>query len=572
MPAQKKKADEYQTLVVGGAYLVKGLMRRLRIVEAINEALPHQPAKGASYGELMQVLIANRLSFTPEPLVHMGAWAAEHGLDRVFGLDAASLDDDRLGAGLEGLAEHQVDIWTAVLKRAVKQCGLDLSELHDDTTSVYFEGAYEDASGQPLGGGERIPLMVEGYNKDGQRHKVQFVLSLVVAGRTPVWYRPWDGNQTDDAVYLADMTALRQTLLAPENAVLTLAPRAGRVRVGDRKLSNQATLVAFSRQKQRFLGAHPWTDTAKAVWLKTQAQLAAGQLKWQPSDYVSQNEMRKSAADRTHYQVCEVAHEIVDPETGVSYPVRWIFSHSSAKAALDLRQREKVLAAGEEALRRIAGLVGKYDYTQQAVIEQRLEQALRKGQARAYFSYTLTGSDKAGDWHLRWRRLPKAIQAEAAFDGVALLCTNVPAADWSAATVMSKYKQQVLAEQAIDFIKSPVQIRPMWLHQPKRLAGLTLIIMLAVLLAALLELQVRRWLAKQGQSLTGLRPGKRRTTMPTAEALLQAFADYTLVIVRRARGGEEIHLPQLRPLQQQIWKALQLPPIAELAASTPVSG
>ena len=560
MPTQKKiakkKTDAYQTRVVGGAYLIKGLLRRLRVVEAINEALPHQPAKGATYGELMQVLIANRLSFTPEPLVHIGAWAAEHGLDQVFGLDAAGLDDDRLGAGLEGLAEHQVDIWVAVLKRAVAQCGLDLSELHDDTTSVYFEGAYEDATGQPLGGGERIPLMVEGYNKDGQRHKVQFVLSLVVAGRTPVWYRPWDGNQTDDAVYLADMTALRQTLLAPENAVL----------VGDRKLSNQATLVAFSRQNQRFLGAHPWTDTAKAVWRETQAQLAAGQLSWQPSDYVSQNETRKPAAERTRYQVCEVRYDIVDSETSVSYPVRWIFSHSSAKAALDLRQREKALAAGEEALRRIAGLVGKYDYTRQAVIEQRLEQALRKVQARAYFSYTLTGNDEAGDWRLRWRRLPKAIQTEAAFDGVALLCTNVPAADWSAATVMSKYKQQVLAEQAIDFIKSPVQIRPMWLHQPKRLAGLTLVVMLAVLLAALLELQVRRWLAKQGQSLTGLRPGKRRTTMPTAEALLKAFADYTLVIVRRARGGQEVHLPQLRPLQQQIWNALQLPTIAELAA------
>jgi transposase len=562
MPAQSKRTDEYQTLVVGGAYLVKGLLQRLRVVEAIDQALTHQPEIDATYGKLAQVVIANRLTFTPAPLSQLAAWAAEHGLDRVFGVEAAWLDDDRLGAMLEALADHQVDIWSRVLARAADRFQVDLSELHSDTTSVYFEGAYEDENDQPLGGGERVPLLVEGYNKDGQRHKVQFVLSVIVAGRTPVWYRPWDGNQTDEAVYLADLTALRQTLLVPDNAVL----------IGDRKLSNHATLVEFSRQNQRFLGAHPWTDTAKAVWLETQAQLAAGQLQWQPSDYVSQNEARKSAADRTHYQVCEVPHEIVDPETAVTYPVRWIFSHSSAKAALDLRQREKALAAGEAALRRIVGLVGKYDYTRQAVIEQRLEQALRKVQARAYFSYTLTGSDEAGDWRLRWRRRPKAIQTDAAFDGVALLCTNVPAADWSAATVMSKYKQQVLAEQAIDFIKSPVQIRPMWLHQPKRLAGLTLVIMLAVLLAAMLELQMRRWLAKHGQSLTGLRPGKRRTTMPTAEALLQAFADYTLVIVRRARGGEDVHLPQLRPLQQQIWKALQLPPVAELAASTPVTG
>ena len=126
------------------------------------------------------------------------------------------------------------------------------------------------------------------------------------------------------------------------------------------------------------------------------------------------------------------------------------------------------------------------------------------------------------------------------------------------------YKQQVVAEQAFDFIKSPVQIRPMWLHQPKRLAGLTLLIMLATRVAALLELQVRRWLAKQGQRLTGLRPGPRSTALPTAEALLPAFEDYALVIVRRARGREVIHPPKFRPLQQQIWKALQLPPIMEL--------
>ncbi len=131
---------------------------------------------------------------------------------------------------------------------------------------------------------------------------------------------------------------------------------------------------------------------------------------------------------------------------------------------------------------------------------------------------------------------------------------------------MIKYKQQLVAEQAIDFIKSPVQIRPMWLHQPRRIAGLTLLIMLATLLGALLERQVRRWIAKQGaryQGLRGLRPGCRYTKQPTAEALLRAFADYALVLVRR-RGREELHVPDLRPLQQQIWDALQLPPIAEL--------
>lgn len=353
MPAQTKQSDEYQTLVVGGAYLVKGLWHRLRVVDAIDQTLTHQPEIDATYGELAQVVIANRLTFTPEPLVHLAAWAAEPGLDRVFDLQAALLDDDRLGAMLEALADHQVEIWSRVPARAVECLQVDLSELHSDTTSVYFEGAYADATGQPLGGGERVPLLVGGYSKDGQRHTVQLVLSLITSGRTPVWYHPWDGDQTDEAVHVADLSDLRRTLLVPENAVL----------IGDRKLCTQAPLVRFGRQHLWCLGAHPWTDTAKAVWGEPQAQLAAGKRRWRTVDYVSQNEARKPPAERTAYRVCEVSRDLPDPETGDLYAVRWVFSHSSAKAAQDARQREQALAAGEQALRRIAGLLGKYDYT-----------------------------------------------------------------------------------------------------------------------------------------------------------------------------------------------------------------
>ena len=77
MPAKMKvtgAAAEYQSVVVGGAYLVKGLLQRLRVVEAIDQALTHQPEIEASYGQLAQVLITNRLTFTPEPLVHFMFW------------------------------------------------------------------------------------------------------------------------------------------------------------------------------------------------------------------------------------------------------------------------------------------------------------------------------------------------------------------------------------------------------------------------------------------------------------------------------------------------------------------
>jgi transposase len=550
MPA-KTDVVEYETVVVGAAYLVKGILQRLGFVSVVDEALKFQPDIAATYGILAQVIVVNRLTFQPVPLYHLGDWAAEHGIARLFDIQAAWLDDDRLGGMLEALADRQVTIWSKLVGNAIRRFGIDLEYLHADTTSVYFEGEYEDENGKPKGGGERVPLLVEGYNKDGQRNKVQFVLSLVTSGRTPLWYRPWDGNQTDDPVYLADMTDLRASLVTPDNAIL----------IGDRKLCNEETLVAFCHQKQLFIAAHPWTDTAKAVWLDAWQQLQAGLLTWSDADYVSRNNARKPPEKRPRYQVCEVARELKDKKRGIVYPVRWVFARSSDKGRQDSQQRAKALQAGEEVLQRITSLLGKYDYTSRKTIEVRIEKALQKARAKRYFTCILSGTDTNQDWQLHWEKAQAVIAESEHFDGIALLCTNVPVERLTASEVMTKYKEQVNVEQSIDFIKSPVQVRPMWLHSPKRLTGLLLLIMVAVLVAALLEHQVRRWIAKTGQLLKGLMPEGRDNPYPTAKAMLRAFQSYALVIVRRDKGREEVHHPKLRSVQQQVWNIMELAPL-----------
>ncbi len=132
---------EYQTMVVGAAPLVKRVLDGLGVAAAIDNALRHQPDLATTYGTLAQVIIVNRMTLQPQPLYALAEWAAQHGIDRLFDLQAAWLDDDRMGALLDGLAKHQVTIWTTLLTTAVQRCQLDLAWLHADTTSVYFEGA-----------------------------------------------------------------------------------------------------------------------------------------------------------------------------------------------------------------------------------------------------------------------------------------------------------------------------------------------------------------------------------------------------------------------------------------------
>lgn len=544
-------ALECQPYCVGAACLVQDLLRRLDVVGTIDRALSSRPDLPVTYGALAQVLIVNRMSFDPQPLYQLGPWAAQHGLDRLFGIEAAWLDDDRLGGMLELLADRQVSIWSQLVAAAQAQFPLALEWLHADTTSVYFEGAYRHVGSPSASEEAPVPRLLHGYNKDGHPENLQMVVSLVTTGRVPLWYRPWDGNQSDDAVYLADLTAMRKHLLAPENAVL----------IGDSKLGSQATMLAFCRQQQQFLTAHSWTNTVRSLWLQTQEAIATGELAWQSVAYTSRNDARKPKEEVSQFQVVEVTRDLVDEETGRAYPLRWVFVHSSHKAGQDAARREAALAMGEAALTQIAGRLGRYGYTSRAVIESRLQAALKKAKAQGYYRYTLVGAEGSLGWELRWERDEAAIRQAARFDGVTVLVTNVCPERLCAEGVMRKYREQVCVEQTIDFIKSPVQIRPMWLHKPKRLAGLTLLIMIAVLLAGLLETRVRHWIQETGCLVTGLKPEGRDNAYPTAKAMLRAFADYTLVVIQQAGGQETVHYPKLRPVQQQIWDILKLPPL-----------
>lgn len=77
------KKVEYSTLQVGVGPLAKDLLENLGIVEIIDNALEYQPEIETTYGILAQVLIINRMSFSPKPLYEMEKWANKHGIDHL---------------------------------------------------------------------------------------------------------------------------------------------------------------------------------------------------------------------------------------------------------------------------------------------------------------------------------------------------------------------------------------------------------------------------------------------------------------------------------------------------------
>ena len=76
---------------------------------------------------------------------------------------------------------------------------------------------------------------------------------------------------------------------------------------------------------------------------------------------------------------------------------------------------------------------------------------------------------------------------------------------------------------------------------------------MALRVLALLEFSVRRQLAAEEATLSGLYAGnsKRETARPTAERLLEAFRDVTLTVIETV-GQIYRHLTALSPLQERI--------------------
>jgi transposase len=126
---------------------------------------------------------------------------------------------------------------------------------------------------------------------------------------------------------------------------------------------------------------------------------------------------------------------------------------------------------------------------------------------------------------------------------------------------VAAYHQQVLHERGFSRLKTRnLQIRPVYLREERRIAGLLWLLCLALRVLTLTEHRLRTALAQGNEDLVGLNPASRTqtTARPTTERVIAAFANITLTTIHTA-GACHHHVTPLNPTQRQILVLLQLP-------------
>lgn len=510
---------------VGPLLLVAHYLRRLGLVDLVDNAAPMRGRSLLTHGEVIAALVANRLS-APAPLYDVAGWAGQSAMAELLSVPAGLLNDDRLGRALEAFCPVAEELRGRLLLRTLDAFDVDASRLHLDLTTIRFAGAYPDST-----------LVKKGWGADRRVARQVRTLQASTPSGGALYLRPHKGSE-------AELTCLGQALETLQN----LTPP-GLVIVADSAFGHLGSLCAADRQGVRFVvplrADTGWADAFDR-------DVPAGIEALADLDHIAERERRIPCERRTRWRGLLTDYPVTDPSHGSHHDLRVAYIWSSEEASSVADARERALTKAEADLTRVRnGLGGRYYKTAEQVrtkvariLHPRIKPLL----------HVHTGTDSRGKPTLTWGRDQTAITAAARLDGLYALATNLPG-PLTATDVLDTYKDQWIVEQRHRDLKraAPLRVRPVFLHNDDRIEALIGVVGIALLIFGLIEADLRRRLPAGQPQLPGLLP-EGRPAKPTGRNILAAFDG--LAFTHTTTGPV---LDRLTPTQRQILALLDIP-------------
>jgi hypothetical protein len=443
--------------LLGALPVVADYCQRLDLRGIIDRACPVRAVATLTHGQVIQVLVANRLT-SPTPLWRVEEWARTWAVPEVFGIPPEALNDDRIGRALDAIAPKLEAIVGSVGAQAIAAFGVEVARLHWDMTSISLYGAYD----QPEDG---FIAPRFGHPKDRRPDLKQVQTGLAVSGDggVPVWHRGYDGGAGEVAQVAGAMRALRK-LAGPRRLLL----------VGDSKLVSYANLRDLLAAEVDFIAPASKTYVPAAVLASLEVAAAT------PVDYLAERDAGKPASQRGSYRVIEDTMTLVgkrkaDPVLRVRRVLVW----SSARAGAAATARARKLDRARDDLERLTRGLGSRHYPTLDKVQARLV-AIARGRRVAGLLRAQVGTDPAtGKPTLAWWFDPDALAAEQATDGWYALLTNLDPAQVDAAGVLARYKGQEVVERRYGAFKGPLAVAPLFVQSNRRIQALVTVICLA---------------------------------------------------------------------------------------------
>jgi transposase len=497
---------------LGGLPAAAEILRRLDVAGIVDGQCPVRSDADLTHGQVIEVLIANRLS-SPMPLQRVGDWASAWAVEETFGVEADLLNDDRLARALDAIAPRLDAVSGAVAASAIGEFGIDVAKIHWDMTSMSVFGAYPAEDQDPA-----FPQIKHGHPKDRRfdLKQVQAGLGMSADGGIPVFSKVFDGGAAEVSQVVDTMKALKR-IAGPRRFLI----------VADCKLVSWANVTALCAAGVEFTAPLPAARVADGFY----AGLDLGEAR--VVEHVPVRAENIPADRRDLYRVLEDTVTLAGPrKKDTPVTLRRILVHSTGNAAGQQQARDKRLAKAAAELDKLAaGAGGRYYNTAEKICARAGVIARTRRVAKVLHTTTGTRPD-TGKPTFTWWFDTEALAAEAAADGWYALLAPCPAPGCQARTaeqILLDYKGQSGVERRYSDFKGPLAVTPIFVQKNSRVAALIQVICLALLVFCLIEREVRRALGGDGK-MAGLYPDNRRVA-PTARMIL-----YTLSILELRIG------------------------------------
>jgi len=379
--------------------------------------------------DLALALIVSRVIRPATKLATVSWWP-----DTTLGVDlgVADASTDEVYAAMDWLQGRQDSIEAKLAGRHLADGAANPHRMAlFDVSSSWMEGSH-------------CELARLGYSRDGKKGKPQIEYGLLTdpAGR-PVAVRVFAGNTADPAAFIEAVSVVRDKFGLTEL-----------VMVGDRGMITSARIEALRQLSTPDGAALGWLTCLRAPQI---AALAADNGPLQMSLFDQQD-------------LAEITHP--------DYPgERLVACRNPALATERARKRADLLAATEDLLAPIITAVTEGRLAGAALIGLRVGKLINKYKMAKHFDVAIT------DTTLTVTRRQKAIDAEAALDGIYVIRTTVPADQLDVTGVVSAYKNLSNVERDFRILKATdLDLRPIHHRLDERVKAHVLVCMLAAYL------------------------------------------------------------------------------------------
>lgn len=542
--------------------LLGQLMHQMGLPEAVNEVVGAPPqGQDVDTGTFVAGMIMNILGQVPIRMYRLPQFFADKPLPLLFPwrpeVQAAKFNDARAERVLDDLWEADPrKVFSAVARQVILRYQPDRSQVHVDTTSKSFYGAYEH---QP---DPQVPQITYGHSKDRRPDLKQLLFGVGITGDGLLLLgEVSSGNQSDMTFNGHWIQQVREQLaLTPEEFLLYVADSTV-VTTDNLRLLREHHMDVLSRLPERF---------GLAETLMAQAQAAPPET-WEDIGVIREGQGKGAASYRVWQTEAELA--------GAVYPFLVVASSTLDKRHLKALER----AQGREVtqFQKLAKLLEARSFTDQESAEAELVYALRHwsgvyhhltGWVESYecqLPRPRRGRPRAGEkrpvvtcYRIRLVLQPDEVAQQRARErcGLFVLITSLlDRKRYPARELLNIYKGQHTAEWALRFIKSPTWVGAFCLKKPERVAAFGYVVLLAAIVYTLLERQVRQALAQPGQPpLRSL--DNKLTQQPTTYAI-QVILSPILVLQEMVNGRPEFRLNW--PLSENQRRVLELAGFSE---------